>query len=149
MRIIASIAALSLVFLPSMLAQGRPEIRSTQEEIKSLERRWASAAVRAAISEVSTYEADDVVFTDAEGHVSGKEQDLAALQSGDEKMQTIELRDVRVQVYDSTAIATGTNIMRWSQKGKDASGQYRFTDTWVKRNGRWRVVASQITKIQE
>jgi len=28
-----------------------------------------------------------------------------------------------------------------------ASGQYRFTDTFVKRGGRWRCVASQGTKI--
>jgi uncharacterized protein DUF4440 len=89
------------------------------------------------------------VFTDADGHVFGKTQDLEAMRSGDEKMNSIELRDMRVQVYESTAIATGTNIMTWSQKSDDASGHYRFTDIWVKRNGRWQVVASQITKIKE
>jgi hypothetical protein len=74
-----------------------------------------------------------VVFTDADGHVGGKTQDLEALRSGDEKMHSIELRDMRAQVYESTAIATGVNIMRWSQKGHEVSGSYRFTDTWVKR----------------
>jgi hypothetical protein len=29
------------------------------------------------------------------------------------------------------------------------SGKYRFTDTWVRGNGRWHVVASQYTKVLE
>jgi hypothetical protein len=34
-------------------------------------------------------------------------------------------------------------------KGQDISGKYRFTDTWVKRNGKWQAVASQSTKLQQ
>ena len=34
-------------------------------------------------------------------------------------------------------------------KGQDISGKYRFTDTWVKRNGKWQAVASQYTKVQQ
>ena len=57
----------------------------------------------------------DVVFTDADGHVGGKIQDLEALRSGDEKMHSIELKDLRVHVYENTAIAAGANVMRWSR----------------------------------
>jgi len=35
-----------------------------------------------------------------------------------------------------------------SYKGRDFGGNYRFTDTWVKRNGQWQVVATQVTKVQ-
>ena len=51
-----------LIFVPSMLARGEAGVRSTQDQIKTLEQRWANTAVRADVSEVSTYEADDVVF---------------------------------------------------------------------------------------
>jgi hypothetical protein len=34
-------------------------------------------------------------------------------------------------------------------QGQDLSGNYRFTDTWVKRNGKWQVVTSQYTKVLE
>jgi hypothetical protein len=59
MRRIGITAVLWLVFVPSMLARGEAKVRSTQDQIKTLEQRWANAAVRADVSEVSTYEADD------------------------------------------------------------------------------------------
>jgi hypothetical protein len=40
---------------------------------------------------------------------------------------------------------------RWTGKiivdGKDASGAIRYTDTFVKRQGRWQIIASQDTQI--
>lgn len=42
-----------------------------------------------------------------------------------------------------TAVVTGWLVVR----GRNASGEferrYRFTDTWVKRAGRWRIIAAQ------
>jgi len=42
-----------------------------------------------------------------------------------------------------TAVVTGWLVV----KGRNASGaferRYRFTDTWVKRSGRWQIVAAQ------
>jgi hypothetical protein len=34
-------------------------------------------------------------------------------------------------------------------KEQDISGKYSFTDTWVKRYGKWQAVASQATKVQQ
>jgi ketosteroid isomerase-like protein len=36
-----------------------------------------------------------------------------------------------------------------SMKSQDISSRYRFTDTFVKRNGQWQCVATQTTKIVE
>ena len=44
-------------------------------------------------------------------------------------------------------MAAGTNTLKGTYKGQDISGKYRFTDTWVKRNGKWQVVAWQATRI--
>jgi hypothetical protein len=38
--------------------------------------------------------------------------------------------------------------LKGNYKGQDISGKYRFTDTWVKRNGKWQVAASHSTKVQ-
>jgi ketosteroid isomerase-like protein len=69
------------------------------------------------------------------------------LSSGDYKIQSEELGDIKVHVYGNTAVATATNTMKWTCKGQDLSGKYRFTDTWVKRSGKWQVVASQYTRV--
>jgi hypothetical protein len=45
-------------------------------------------------------------------------------------------------------VAAGNSTIKGTYKGQDISGKYRFTDTWVKRNGKWQGAASQSTKIQ-
>jgi len=95
------------------------------------------------------YEADDIVNTDPSGHANDKAQDKKDLSSGDVKFESLEIRDMKVRAFGNAAVATGTNDVKVSVKGQDLSGAYRFTDTWVKRNGKWQCVASQATKVQE
>ena len=44
-------------------------------------------------------------------------------------------------------MANTSFLGRLQYKGKDISGQYRFTDTWIKKAGRWQCVATAGTKI--
>jgi ketosteroid isomerase-like protein len=56
--------------------------------------------------------------------------------------------------YDKFANAGDTAVVHglWTEKstlnGKDTSGQYRFTDTFIKRDGRWQAVATFSTKLK-
>jgi ketosteroid isomerase-like protein len=59
----------------------------------------------------------------------------------------MELSDMTVHVYGNTAVAAGANNLHGTYKGQDISGKYRFTDTWVKRNGKWQVVASAVEPV--
>ena len=81
-----------------------------------------------------------------EGHVYSKAQYIAAVTQAI-KVDSYGIADHTVRVYGDTGIVAG----RWTGKmtidGKDASGAFRYTDTFVKRQGRWQVVASQDTRI--
>jgi ketosteroid isomerase-like protein len=48
----------------------------------------------------------------------------------------MELSDLQVHVYTNSAFAAGSNALKGTYKGQHLSGKYRFTDTWVKRNGK-------------
>jgi ketosteroid isomerase-like protein len=98
---------------------------------------------------VERYEADDIITTDPAGRVTNKAEDKTDLSSGDYKIQSEQLSDLKVLVYGNTAVAAATNTMMGTYKEQDLSGKYRFTDTWVKRSGKWQVVASQYTKVLE
>ena len=43
---------------------------------------------------------------------------------------------MKVHIYGDTAVAAATNTLKGTYKGQDISGKYRFTGTWVKRNGK-------------
>ncbi len=120
---------------------------SVADQIKKMENDWAQATLKGGAAAVDQFEADDITSTDPSGRVTTKSEDKEALSSGDMKFESIELSDLKVQVYGNAAVATGTNTLKGTYKGQDISGKYRYTDTWVKRNGKWQVVASQGTKI--
>ena len=91
--------------------------------------------------------ADKYVATDQDGTVLvGKEANLA-----DAKLTTfssMELTDLKVTVFGDTAIATGTFTDKGTYKGKPFNHRGRFTDTWVKMNGKWLCVASHSSLIK-
>jgi ketosteroid isomerase-like protein len=56
---------------------------------------------------------------------------------------------MKVRVYGDMAVATYGSTDKGSYKGKDISGRFRWTDVFVKRNGRWEIVAGQGTRISQ
>jgi hypothetical protein len=48
---------------------------------------------------------------------------------------------------DEDGVATAIGVVKGSYTGKDNSGKYPWTDTWVKRGGQWQCVASHASKI--
>ncbi len=144
--------AVVLLCLVSLIFAAGPkasETSSVADQIKKHEQDWAQAVVKEGVASVDQYEADEIITTDPTGRVTNKTQDKTDLSSGDYQIQSEELSDLKVLVYGNTAVAAATNRMKGTYKGQDLSGNYRFTDTWVKRNGKWQVVASQYTKVLE
>lgn len=117
------------------------------DEIKKLEHDFAQDTLKNGAAAVDKYEADDVIDTDPAGNVTSKAQDHQAAATGDLKFESIEPSDMQVLVFGETAVVAGVVTVKGTFKQQDISGKYRFTDTWVKRNGKWQVVATESTKI--
>jgi len=149
MKNLLVIASLYLLSLSLTSGQEASKTSSAEDQIKQHEQNWAQATIKEGAAAVDQYEADDIITTDPSGRVTDKAQDKMDLSSGDFKIQSEELSDLKVHVYGNTAVAVGTNSLKGMYKGQDISGKYRFTDTWVKRNGKWQAVASQYTKAQQ
>lgn len=59
------------------------------------------------------------------------------------------VEDLQVRVYGDTALLTGTTDLHGTWDGKPFRTHYRYTDVYVKRDGRWKVVNVQTTRIAE
>jgi hypothetical protein len=56
--------------------------------------------------------------------------------------------DVRVRFYGDTAIVTGRLVTKAKVGVQEIAGfTSRFTDTWVRRQGRWQVVARHYSRV--
>jgi len=50
------------------------------------------------------------------------------------------LNDVKIRFYGDSAVAQGNES--WERKN-DERGRFVWTDTWLRRNGRWQIVAAE------
>ena len=119
---------------------------NAEQSLKVAEHQWTEAFKNRDKDALNRMLDDRFVFTDDKGQVFSKTQYVdAALQAI--KVESYRLDDMTVRVFGDTGVVAG----RWDGKltidGKDASGAFRYTDTFVKRLGRWRAVASQETRM--
>ena len=120
---------------------------TVERELTVLENAWSTADVQRDSSFLNRLFADEYVSTDDEGGVRTKAEDIAIVASGEWQMTSFRLTDLRIQVHGNVAVVTGLNTNAGTWHGRDASGEYRFTDVFVRREGRWQCVATQATKV--
>lgn len=117
--------------------------RDTAKELIASERSFNAALLKADWKIVEQIEADDLVFTNADGSVTGRSDDVGHIKSGDMKFQSIEMSELKVQDLGDVAVVTGKLVEKGRYKAADLTGTYRFTDVWAKRSGRWQLVSGQ------
>jgi ketosteroid isomerase-like protein len=116
--------------------------------LTGLEQEFNTALLHGDWKAVEQIEAEDLIFTNADGSVDGRPQELASIRSGDLKFESIEMSELRVRDLGDVAVTTGKLVERAHYKDADLSGTYRFTDVWSKRKRRWQLVAGQETRCQ-
>jgi len=94
------------------------------------------------------YAADYSNVSSNNAKLYNKAEDIANIKTDKTAYESAELSEINIRVDGNTAVVTGVNHV----KGRDEKGQpmdfrLRFTDTFVKRDGRWQVWASQGTRI--
>jgi hypothetical protein len=90
--------------------------------------------------------ANDYTYIHSNGTVANKTQDIAANMSPDQAWTARKSDDMRVRIYRDVAVVTGISTLTGSAKGY-VSGPRRFTEVWVRRNGRWQMVSGQSTLV--
>ena len=89
------------------------------------------------------YAADFTGVSSVTGKLSNKAEDIADLMNDKGTLELTETTDMDIRIDGRTAIVTGI----YRTKGKDDKGvaydrKIRFTDTWIRRDGRWQAWAS-------
>ncbi|HEY2929352.1 nuclear transport factor 2 family protein [Piscinibacter sp.] len=149
MKRILIIAMLVLAACSAALAQakGRSDTPSVEKQLMKLEQNLVDALVRGDTALWERSLADSFVFTAPDGGTQDKTQVLADVKTGVLKMESSRNDDMKVRVYGHSAVVTYRSTDKGSYGGRDISGQYRWTDVFVKRNGRWQLVSTQGTPL--
>ena len=122
-----------------------PSAANDERLLKVAEKQWAEAFKNRDKETLNRLLDDRFIFTDDEGRVFDKTQYIEAVQAI--KVDSYSLDEPSVRVFGDTGVVAGRLTGKMSIDGKESSGAFRYTDTFVKRLGRWRAVSSQDTRI--
>ena len=137
--------AASLAVLIAPLAHAADP--GAEQALRQTEQSLADAVVRNDTAPFEQALAPDFTFIAPDGGSADRAGVLGDMRSGNLKIASTVPTDMQVRVYGDAAVVTYGSTDHGTYKGTDISGQYRWTDVFVKQGGRWRIVASQGTPV--
>ena len=145
-------ASLPLVLVRAQVIQRETPLSRAEEDVRKLERAWLDAYEQRDAVAMDRIVADDFTITFGDGSVQTKSQIIAQLKAPRKSTQPAYkffTEEVQSRAYGETVILIGRVITEYQREGQTVRERARYTDTYVKRNGRWQVVASHLSNIAE
>jgi len=136
--------------LVANVAQGKvPAATKVQKAIKDLEARRFKATVDADVEALGPLLAEDMTYSHSSGVTQTKTEFMDGIRQGELRYEEIRPDVLEVRAYGNTAVVVGRVHMKTKTKGQESTIDLHFLDVYVKRKGRWQMVAWQSTKIPQ
>jgi ketosteroid isomerase-like protein len=143
-----------LVLLPALSAQTPPDAA----ELTKLLQDFLAGASKNDIAMHDRFWADELVYTSALGRRKSKADIMRELKAEatstptatpkpDEGTAVYTAEDIRIQQYGDTAVVAFRLVATTDKGGTKTIANYFNTGTFLKRNGKWQVIAWQATAL--
>lgn len=134
-----------LLAVPLAWSQGE----NAEQQIRKLTDQINAAMVKADINALEKLFADDYMGIHGDGSALTKEQEIEGFKTGAIKYEKVDLQDVKVRVYGNTAVIGALATITNMRFGIQRTGSNRTTRVWVKRQGTWKCVSYQTTRVSQ
>lgn len=111
------------------------------QEVLKINEECNAAELRADIGAMDACETDDFTHTHANGMVEHKAEFLKGVGSGEHHFLALDLSDVHVRTYGTTAIVEEHMHLRANNSGRIADVHNLVMTVWTKQQGKWREAA--------
>ena len=116
--------------------------KAEEQALFKLENDWTQAVVKRDAAIMHRLTAPKWVYSDESG-VMEREAGIKAFTTGSDTVREASNEKMRALVYDKSAVVIGVLVMKGRGPKGAFTNRYRYTDTWVKLDGRWQCIASQ------
>src|SRR5947208_6194383 len=126
------------------------DVPITQDELVRRTQELDDAIVPGNQAPWKKYFADDCIFSDEKGRTLDKAKliaDITPMPTG--YSGTIKIGNVQSRILGDTAILSYDANETETIFGQNLTARYHLTDTWLRRNGEWKIVASQAHRYYE
>jgi ketosteroid isomerase-like protein len=119
---------------------------SDEQQLKKIEQDWADAYVKRDPAIAQRITADDFVFVGPAGNIVNR-NDYVKEMTGDTVFTAFKFDELKVRIYGDAAVVVGVANISAKAKGEEESGQYSFTDVFMKQKGEWKAVSGHVTPV--
>jgi hypothetical protein len=126
-----------------------------KEIIKKLEYDWLMAEFRLDTATIASMMDETFVSVGLTGLVNKQEELKGIYENMSQRLKdnhivdSLYLEDVQIQFYDNTAVVTFFSVTKGRINGVPfVNRRTRMYDVWIKRNGQWKAVSSQVTPVR-
>jgi hypothetical protein len=122
----------------------------TQEELVRRTQELYDAIVPGDQAPWKKYFADDCIFSDEKGRTFDKPKliaDITPLPAG--YSGSIKVNNVQSRIINDTAVLSYDLDETETIFGQNLTARYHVTDTWLRRSGEWKIIASQAHRYYE
>jgi ketosteroid isomerase-like protein len=142
---IGTLVLLAVAACQFSLAQTPP-----QQEVLQFERDACKAFLEADVVALERVLTPDFTLTLTNGDVSTRADEINELHSGKVHYDVFENYDMLARIYgDSLAVVLGKTRVKGTADGKPFDRVVQFTDTLIKREGRWQLAAGHVSRIEK
>jgi ketosteroid isomerase-like protein len=118
-------------------------------ELSAQADRWDKAIVRKDRAAIVANMAEDFRHIDGAGNLESKASFVDGLMSPDLQIDPYTVEDFNVRLYADVALLSGRTRMTGKFQGKPFASHYRYIDIYVRRDGAWKIVSVQISRIPD
>jgi hypothetical protein len=120
---------------------------AAEHEVRTAERQRFEAMMKQDVAALDTLLDEDLTYVHTDGEMQSKSEFIDLIRSRRLVYESIAPSEMHVRVYEGVAIVTGLSQMRVRSATGASSFQIRFTEAYVRREGRWLLTAWQATKV--
>jgi uncharacterized protein (TIGR02246 family) len=126
-------------------AQASAEV---EQEIRRLDEEWHQAHIRRDADALRKLIPADATFASGGALLTGEEY-VKDFVEGDTRFESVEVGGLRTRVFGDAAVSTAVDTIKGRSKDGAFEEQFRRTATYVRRDGRWQLVALHVSRVGE
>jgi len=131
---------IAILASPTILATELPA------DLAKAVRDYDQAQIKGNRAELERLLADDYTLLNSGGKTETKAQFIAESTAPGFKLEPFAVEDAIEKVWDKGAVMGGVVTLRGTDGGKPFAARLRFADIWAKRQGKWQVIYTHVSK---
>lgn len=132
--------------LAALLLSSAADAADLPADLAKAVKDYDEAQVHGNKAELQRLVADDYTLVNSSGRVQNKAGLIADYTTPGYKIEPFEIQQPVEKVWSDGAVMGGVVDLRGIDGGKPFAVTLRFADIWAKRNGKWQVVYTHVSK---